>query len=405
MAPTATHPALAELSRARDLTDALFDEVGADAWFERPIPERHRIVFYLGHLEAFEWRQIAHEGLGLPPLSPPLDDLFAFGIDPPKGQLPNDRASDWPSVGETRAYGARVRERLEPLLHEAPDEVLQMAVEHRLMHAETFSYMLHNLSLERRRSRRPPISPPGPGPALEMVPVPGGRVTLGKRRGEGFGWDNEFEAQEVRVPDLLVGRFKVTNGQYLAFVEEGGPVPFYWAGGPGSWLGRGYFGLEPLALDRPVLVTKREADAFASWSGRRLLSEAEYHRAAFGTLEGQEREFPWGDEAPSPVRGNFDFRSRDLEPVTAHPRGASAFGVEELVGNGWEWTSSLFRPFPGFVPHRGYPGYSAPFFDDSHFVLKGASPSTDRRLVRRSFRNWFREDYPYMYGTFRLVED
>ena len=405
MAPTATHPAVAELSRARQLTDSLFAEIGPDAWFQRPIPERHRIVFYLGHLEAFDWRQIAHEGLGLPALSPPLDDLFAFGIDPPKGQLPRDAVNDWPSVEEARAYGVRVRGCLGELLDEAPEDALDMAIEHRLMHAETLAYMLHNLPLEQRTFRIARPAPAGPSPDLEMVPIPGGAVTLGRRRGEGFGWDNEFEAHEGRVSDFAMSRYKVTNGQYLAFVREGGPAPFYWTGRSDGWLLRGYFGLEPLPEDRPVLVTKREADAFASWAGKRLPSEAEFHRSAFGTHEGHERPFPWGEAHPSLRLGNFDFARRDLDAVTAHPEGASAFGVEQLVGNGWEWTSTLFRPFPGFLPHAGYPGYSAPFFDETHYVLKGASPVTDRRLLRRSFRNWFREDYPYMYGTFHLVED
>lgn len=92
-------------------------------------------------------------------------------------------------------------------------------------------------------------------------------------------------------------------------------------------------------------------------------------------------------------------------PVTATPAGDSAFGASQLVGNGWEWTRSPFAPFPGFEPFPTYPGYSANFFDNGHYVLKGASPVTDRVLLRPTFRNWFRPHYPYAYTTFRLVED
>jgi formylglycine-generating enzyme required for sulfatase activity len=75
------------------------------------------------------------------------------------------------------------------------------------------------------------------------------------------------------------------------------------------------------------------------------------------------------------------------------------------VGNGWEWTSTPFRPLPGFRPLEGYEGYSADFFDDQHFVMLGGSWATDVALVRRSFRNWFRPHYPYVFSKFRCVRD
>src|SRR5204862_6469656 len=84
--------------------------------------------------------------------------------------------------------------------------------------------------------------------------------------------------------------------------------------------------------------------------------------------------------------------------------GDSAFGIAQRYGNGWEWTRSLFQPFPGFAPSPAYPGYSANFFDGEHFVLKGASCATPAALLRASFRNWFRKDYPYAYTTFRVVD-
>ena len=75
----------------------------------------------------------------------------------------------------------------------------------------------------------------------------------------------------------------------------------------------------------------------------------------------------------------------------------------QTTGNGWEWTSSAFAPFPGFAPFPFYANYSEPFFDGCHFVLKGASPRTAECFLRPSFRNWFRPSYPYVYATFRLV--
>jgi formylglycine-generating enzyme required for sulfatase activity len=146
-----------------------------------------------------------------------------------------------------------------------------------------------------------------------------------------------------------------------------------------------------------------EAAAFARWEGVRLPTEAEYHRAAFGTPADGRREHPWGEESPQAGHGNFGFRLWSPAPVGSFPAGASAFGVHELVGNGWEWTSTPFGPFPGFVPLEGYEGYSADFFDDQHFVMLGGSWATDTALVRRSFRNWFRPHYPYVFSKFRCV--
>jgi formylglycine-generating enzyme required for sulfatase activity len=152
-------------------------------------------------------------------------------------------------------------------------------------------------------------------------------------------------------------------------------------------------------------VSHAEASAFARWRGARLPTEAEFQRAAFGTPDDQERRHPWGDAEPGPQHGVFDFVSWDPEPAGTHPMGRSAFGVHDLVGNGWEWTSTPFAPFPGFRPMAAYPEYSADFFDGDHYVMKGASPATARELLRPSFRNWFRPHYPYVYATFRLAKD
>jgi formylglycine-generating enzyme required for sulfatase activity len=153
----------------------------------------------------------------------------------------------------------------------------------------------------------------------------------------------------------------------------------------------------------PVYVSQAEGAAYARWKGARLMTEAEYHRAAFAAASGRERQYPWGDAPPDQSRGLFDFRSWNPVAVGTHPAGQSAWGVHDLIGNGWEWTSTVFAPFDGFRPMASYPEYSADFFDGQHVVMKGASPATAVELVRRSFRNWFRPNYPYVYATFRCA--
>jgi gamma-glutamyl hercynylcysteine S-oxide synthase len=150
-------------------------------------------------------------------------------------------------------------------------------------------------------------------------------------------------------------------------------------------------------------VSQAEANAYARWAGKRLPTEAEWQRAAYATPRGDERAYPWGAEEPQEQLGNFDFIRWSPAPVNAFPQGRSALGVHDMLGNGWEWTSTQFAPFPGFEPFPFYRGYSADFFDGKHFVMKGGSARTAACMLRRTFRNWFQAHYQFAYTGFRCV--
>jgi formylglycine-generating enzyme required for sulfatase activity len=379
------------LRHARTVVDRVFSVVRTNSMYERPIPERNRLIFYLGHLEAFD-RNLVREAAHLSDIDPALDRLFAFGIDPEPGCLPSDQPSDWPELPEVEEYRDRVRAEIEECWMSLPEQLRHVALEHRLMHAETLAYLIHNLRPDQLEAPREAESIPSSGstPRTEWCPVPAGEATLGRDCAHGFGWDNEFPRITVPVDAFRIARRKVSNGDYLRFVEQGGPVPHYWFERGGNWWLQRTFDSVPLPLDWPVWVTHSQATAYAEWSGGRLPTEAEWHRAA------EDAEF---------LTGNFNARRWDPEPVDANPASASRWGVEDLCGNGWEWTSTLFRPFPGFRPFAFYPGYSANFFDDDHYVMKGASPRTDGVFTRRSFRNWFRKDYPYVFAAFRCINN
>ncbi len=431
------HELLARLHEARVQTDRLFDQVKPDFLYERPIPERHRIVFYVGHLEAFDWNLLRERLLGRSSFHSEFDNLFAFGIDPVDGGLPSDQPSDWPSLAQVRGYVGQVRQTLDAGLGAvtlsqspgqkdfSPNQLLNVAIEHRLMHAETLAYMLHQLPFDNkvRKPRLPelvvrPVTP-------RMVEIPAGYATLGlsSRHPNTFGWDNEYEAHTVAVPAFLIDQYEVTNREYLQFLDAGGyqnqalwseadwkwktqqniSRPVFWNRAYGEWHYRTMFESVPLPLDWPVYVSQAEAGAYARWAGKALPTEAQWHRAAYGTPEGSERPYPWGTEAPDLRFGNFDFEDWDPTPVGAFPQGQSAFGVTDLMGNGWEWTATPFTPFPGFEPFEFYPGYSANFFDGQHYVMKGGSARTAACMLRPSFRNWFQPHYQYVYVGFRCV--
>ncbi len=427
----------ARLDEARKRTDGLFAVVRPNALLDRPIPERHRLLFYIGHLEAFDWNLLCRDSLGLPSFDPEFDRLFAFGIDPVDGGLPQDQPSDWPALDRVLRYNRQVRATLDAWMEKASFVESQIpyfrngwafniAIEHRLMHAETLAYMLHRLPYEKK-------SPQPADPELEsepanrrMVEIPDGTVTLGlDREAAGtVGWDNEYEQHRVEVPAFAIDTHNVTNGDFLSFVRAGGyqersfwepadwawrkesgiEYPQFWLRRGERWFWRGMFAEIPLPQDWPVYVSHAEALAFASWIGKTLPTEAQVQRAATASPDGIERAYPWGDERPSRRHGNFDFQRWDPAPVGFYQAGMSAFGVSDLVGNGWEWTRTPFEPFPGFKPLPFYPGYSANFFDGKHYVMKGGSPLTHASLLRRSFRNWFQPHYTYPYATFRCVQ-
>src|SRR5208282_2487827 len=196
------HDLHTRLLDARAQTDALFGIVLDEAIYDRPIPERHRIIFYLGHVEAFDWNLLAQRAFGLQPVQRSFDDLFAFGIDPVGGGLPSDGPSDWPKREEVDSYNQRLRNQLDSAIETAlarPEEghpqlvaMLEVAIEHRLMHAETLAYMLHRLPTDRKIRGPVSLATQNKPHKSKLVEIPGGRVTLGLKKdgGDEFGWDN-----------------------------------------------------------------------------------------------------------------------------------------------------------------------------------------------------------------------
>ena len=427
--------------RNRARSRALFDLLDPDVYYSRPIALRNPIVFYEGHLPAFSVISFLKRGLGHPGVDARYEALFARGIDPDSEQdaVPRSGAStEWPTRDEVLAYGAAADAAVVEALEQAPfdlagsahpamtrGEAIYTALEHEAMHQETLLYMWRRLPYAHKRkpeSVRYELN--AASPLHRRITVPDGSATLGVERDRiPFGWDNEFGALQVPVPEFDIDAHSVTNADFLHFIADGGyqrrewwddaswewrdreavSHPAFWVQEDGEWWWRGMFEDIPLPAAWPVYVSQAEAAAYARWQGRRLPTEAEFHRAAFGSPAGVDLPNPWGPAPASVEHGNCDFTSWEPVPAGARPAGASAWGIHDLVGNGWEWTETVFGPFPGFAAMVSYPEYSAEFFDGLHVVLKGASPATARELIRPSFRNWFRTQYPYVYAKFRTV--
>jgi len=419
-------------------SDRVFDLLHDDALMVRPIALRHPFLFYLGHLPAFGWNQLGAGALGRPPVDAGFDDLFERGIDPLDEDAVGE-APSWPDRDQVVAYRDRVRDSIRAALPEVAERsdsallererIVEVVAEHEEMHHETLMYMLQRLPPELLVAPEGVSEPSAPGGEEAAVrrAIPAGQAVIGARWEQlRFGWDNEFPAAELPVEAFEIDDRPVSIARFRAFVDDGGyeraelwepgawawreghglHAPIDWTQTDGRWTCRWLFGHVPLDAvgGWPVRVSHAEANAYARWAGGRLPTEAELHRAAYGRPDGGQNPYPWGDAEPTAEHGNFDFAHFHPVAVGSRPAGTSAFGVGELVGNGWEWSATPFAPLPGFRAWiDSYPGYSADFFDEKHYVIFGGAWPTAAGLLRPSFRNWFQGHYPYVFAGFRLA--
>jgi iron(II)-dependent oxidoreductase len=417
------------------------------------IPILSPMVWDLGHVGNFEEQWIGQRLAGRPPLADGYQRMF----DPVANPRPTREKLPLPTAEELLSYLARVRDQTLAALASGADGgdprlladglVYEMVAEHEEQHQETLLQCMQVLTEPpyapaRRRALLQGAPAPSP-PARDMVPVPGGTFRMGWQR-PGFAYDNELPPHDVEVAAFSIGRFPVTHGEFLAFVADGGYQrrelwqPAGWAfrqqegiEAPRHWLRdrRAVRGAETKpwlarfmnrtatveeVADLPVVhVCWWEADAYARWAGKRLPTEAEWEKAAlWDPKAGRARPWPWGEQAPGEPRSgpsagprsNLDQLGFAPAPIGAYPAGASAYGVEQLVGDCWEWTSSDFTGYPGFEAYP-YDDYSKSWFGSDYKVLRGASWATRPAVARGTFRNW---DYPIrrqIFAGFRLARD
>ncbi|KNX37517.1 ergothioneine biosynthesis protein EgtB [Luteipulveratus halotolerans] len=328
---------------------------------------------------------------------------------------------------ESRSFIADVRGRVLDRLERAEESQLfpyVMVEQHEQQHVETM------LATHQLRAGEPLLGvgaelPPGRVlPDDEAVMVPGGPFVMGvDGSAEPWSLDNERPAHEVDVPAFRIARVPVTNAQWQQFIDAGGYDQSHWwsergwahrieAGleRPQFWAADGSrrrFGVvEQVPADEPVQhVSYWEADAYARWAGARLPTEQEWEKAcAWDPALGRRRRWPWGDDPWTPGRANLGGDGLRPAPVGAYPSGASAYGVEQMIGDVWEWTSSGFDPWPQFRPML-YADYSAPFFGGDFRVLRGGSWAVGGAAIRPSFRNWDLPIRRQIFAGLRLAWD
>lgn len=414
------------------LDEQLYDTLASEAAFYlRPEPLRHPLIFYLGHTASFYINKLIIAKLISERINPRFEAMFAVGVDEMSWDDLNEANYDWSTVAEVKSYRGRVRALVDGLIESLPLTLpidwnhpwwaILMGIEHSRIHLETSSVIIRRLPLD--QVRQLPLweicRQTGPAPQNALLPVSGGKVVLGKTKDHRlYGWDNEFGHHSFEVEDFEAGKYLVSNQEFREFVAAGGyRTPGYWSEEGARWLnfskaqqplfwirdGDSYR-LRTMAReiampwDWPVEVNYLEAKAFCNWKAQttgkpiRLPTEDEWYRLR--DLQ-QIPDQPDWERAP----GNINLEHwASCCPVTRFGFGA----FYDVIGNVWQWTETPISGFDGFEVHPYYDDFSTPTFDTQHNLIKGGSWISTGNEATRDSRYAFRRHF-FQHAGFRYV--
>ena len=384
--------------------------IGHTSWFFETVLQKHR-PGYRAYSEEFLWYfNSYYEGFGA------------------RIERPKRGTKSRPTVRETVAYRSHIDEQMLEFLdsaHESVLSVVRLGLEHEMQHQELLVYDIKHLLCDQFEPQMK--SPPRASVSVEgMAEIEGGLFWIGSHTG-GFAWDNEKPAHQVFTRDFAIDRGLVSNGDYLAFIREGGyqnfrwwfsegweavnreqwRAPLYWEQHDGEWMIRDFCGLATAESrkDEPVShVSFFEASAFAKWAGKRLPTEAEWERTAcYDARRKTSNAFPWGNTEPDNVKANlFENGYWSVAPIGSFPEGANSYGCQQLIGDVWEWTTSDYVPYPGFKSE--FDEYNDKWFVNQK-VLRGGSFATPQLHIRSTYRNFFHAHERWMISGFRCARD
>lgn len=345
-----------------------------------------------------------------------------------------------PTVKQTLEYRSKIEQEMISFLQEfesqekgLPDSVrydITLGMQHEMQHQEL---MIYDLQRHFQRFADPednyrPVKFQAPPPAVQlaraMVDVPGGIYEMGFK-GKGFCYDNELPEHMVYLEPYKIDVFPVTNGAFVKFIDSGGykdyrhwladgwdlvqeqewNAPLYWERRGDRWMKKDFRGLQEIDPDEPVVnVSYYEADAYGKWAGKRLPTEAEWEKAASWSEQLQRKTmYPWGDESPIPRHANLlDSFIWSPAKVGSYPAGMSHYGCHQMIGDVWEWTSSEYVLYPGFMSR--FPEYTDKWAVNQK-VLKGGCFATPSKQIRNSYRNYFKPHERILFAGFRCAQD
>ncbi len=414
------------------IDEQLYDSLASDRTFYlRPEPLRHPLIFYIGHTASFYINKLIIAKLLDNRINPRFESMFAIGVDEMSWDDLDEKNYDWPTVDKVRDYRKEVRDCVVKLIRELPLTmpitwndpfwVILMGIEHQRIHLETSSVIIRRLPIEEVR----PIpgwdicKETGIAPENSLLPVPGGRITLGKKIDHPlYGWDNEFGRHEFDVWDFSASKYLVSNKEFLPFVEEGGyEMQEYWTEEGWNWVNytrtrhplfwvkekdtfrfRTMTDIIDMVWDWPAEVNYLEAKAFTNWLSKkkgtslRLPTEDEWYRLRdLRDIPDQ----PYWDTAPGNI--NLEHWASSC-PVTRFQFG----DFFDIIGNVWQWTETPIAGFQDFEIHPCYDDFSTPTFDTQHNLIKGGSWISTGNEATRDSRYAFRRHF-FQHAGFRYV--
>lgn len=402
-----------------------------DAFYLRPEPLRHPLIFYLGHTASFYINKLIIAKIITERINPRFESMFAIGVDEMSWDDLNEANYDWPSVAAVKEYRDKVRTLVDGVISRLPLQMpidwdnpfwaIMMGIEHQRIHLETSSVIIRRMPIE--RVRQLPLwdicDESGTAPQNELLPVAGGKVELGKSREHPlYGWDNEFGVHRFGVEDFQASKYLVSNREYLEFVEADGyrmqdwwteegwrwvsfskaEQPLFWIKDGKSYRFRTMTQEIEMPWDWPVEVNYLEAKAFCNWQAKqtgkpfRLPTEDEWSLLR-DSLELPDQ--PYWDKAPGNI--NLEYWASSC-PVNRFKQGDFC----DVVGNVWQWTETPITGFDGFEVHPYYDDFSTPTFDTQHNLIKGGSWISTGNEATRDSRYAFRRHF-FQHAGFRYV--
>ena len=401
--------------------------IGHTSWFFETVLQAHKPAFRVYSEDFLYYFNSYYEGFGS------------------RIERPKRGTKSRPTVKATVAYRNHVDEQMLSFLEKTSDptiwSLVRLGLEHEMQHQELLVYDIKHLlcdQFEVAMSAKPQSVVRVEG----MAEIEGGLMWLGYaergssrgssptvkegQSGDEFAFDNEKPEHQVFMKDFAIDKAPVSNGDFLAFIQNGGyknfrwwfsegwetvnrehwHAPLYWEIHDGQWLIRDFDGLRPVSerLDEPVChVSFFEASAYAKWLGKRLPTEAEWEKAACYDSNGVKHLFPWGEQIPRAEQGNlFENGHWSPAPVGSYPQGVNPYGCHQLIGDVWEWTTSDYVPYPGFKSE--FDEYNDKWFVNQK-VLRGGSFATPQLHIRSTYRNFFHAHERWMTSGFRCAQD
>ena len=401
------------------------------AFYLRPEPLRHPLIFYLGHTATFYINKLVIAKLITERINPRFEAMFAVGVDEMSWDDLNESNYDWPTVAELKAYRNMVREAVDavisklplqlPITWDSPFWTIIMGIEHQRIHLETSSVIIRRLPLDKVRQLLlwEICNESGNAPQNSLLPVIGGTVRLGKGKDHPlYGWDNEFGEHRFDVEAFQASRYLVSNQEFLEFVDAGGyrkqqfwteegwrwvgftkaEHPLFWRKSKAGYRFRCMAQEIEMPWDWPVEVNYLEAKAFSNWKAKdsgqpiRLPTEDEWYRLC-DQLELPDQ--PYWEKAPGNI--NLEYWASSC-PVNRFRQG----DFFDVVGNVWQWTETPISGFDGFEVHPIYDDFSTPTFDTQHNLIKGGSWISTGNEATRDSRYAFRRHF-FQHAGFRYV--